>query len=414
MITVDEVFPIDIRASVGPAGTIKRLFQNREYFRNRGYEMTIFANHFTHSRGLKNYYELRELKELPKQQLYNLTKGGGAKKRVVSHLKQWIHNTRLFGYIFLRYFEYGEMCDLVQSYIDMGRRPDIVVFHSFSDCDYYLTHRHQSDNAKVVVFLHSDGKDIDMTYDNYPKLVNTRLMKKLYNNYLNTISCADRVVYISKLAKTAFLELHPDFDKTKIYTAVNGIDDKPVIEVSPSCKAKFRLCTSGTVNKRKGQYIIVEAMKRMNPDILKDTHLTVMGVGSDYARLVNDVATSGLNDNVTFLGNVPNPEMHNKLSAENIYCLMSNNEGLPIAILEAMRAGLPVISTKVAGIPEQVDERNGVLIDPDIDQMVNVLNHLPDYNWKAMGDASRKRFEEEFTFQRMLNDYAGIFDSLSK
>ena len=104
--------------------------------------------------------------------------------------------------------------------------------------------------------------------------------------------------------------------------------------------------------------------------------------------------------------------MHAKLSAENIYCLMSNNEGLPIAILEAMRAGLPVISTRVAGIPEQVDERNGILIEPDVKQLTEVLNHLPDYDWEKLGKASRIRFEKEFRFSRMLDDYANVFDSL--
>lgn len=412
MVTVDEIFPLDIRASIGPAGTIKRLFQNREYFRTRGYEMTIFANHFSHSVGLINYYELQEMEGLPPQQSYVNVAGGGKKKKLVSVIKKWAHDTKLMGYIFLRYKDMGVIGKLVQTYIDRGRRPDIIVFHGFEECDYYLKHRQVDDKAKVVVFLHSDGRDISMTCNNYPQLVGTQLMKQVYNNYLNAINESDRVVYISKMAVRAFLELHPDFDKSKIFTAVNGIDDKPIMKSLPSCDAKYRLCTSGSVNKRKGQYIIVEAMKQMKKEVLKDTHLTIMGVGPDYARLINDVESSGLSEHITFLGNVPNPEMHNKLSAENIYCLMSNNEGLPISILEAMRAGLPVISTKVAGIPEQVDERNGILIEPDVKQMTEVLNHLSDYDWESLGKASRKRFEEEFTFQRMLNDYANVFDSL--
>ena len=412
MIIVDEVFPVDIRASIGPAGTIKRLFQNRGYFYNRGFEITIFANHFTHSRGLQNFFELREMTELPQQINYAQTAGGGMKKRLQSRIKQWAHDTKLLGYVFLRYKEQGGLAKVMKSYVEMNRRPDVVVFHGFAECDYYLKHRRSDDHAKVVLFLHSDGRDITMTYNNYPKLVGTSLMKQLFQNYLNAINGADRIVYISKLAVRAFLELHPEFDKSKIYIAVNGIDDKVISSVKPSCEFKYRLCTSGTVNRRKGQYIIIEAMKRMKSEVLKDTHLTIMGLGPDYDRLVNDVHASDLSEHITFLGNVPNPEMHCKLCAENIYCLMSNNEGLPIAILEAMRAGLPVISTKVAGIPEQVDERNGLLIEPDIEQLTDVLNHLPDYDWKTMGKSSRKRFEEEFTFQRMLKDYVDVFDSL--
>lgn len=412
MIQVDEVFPVDIRASIGPAGTIKRLFQNRDFFRIRGYKMTIFANHFTHARGLQNFFELREMKELPKQGNYAQAAGGGKRKRWQSRIKQWAHDTKLFGYIFLRYKEQKGMAKMTQMYIDMGRRPDIIVFHGYGECDYYLKHRQVGDSAKVICFLHSDGRDITMTYNNYPKLVGTKLMRQLYENYMNAISHADRIVYISKLAVEAFMELHPDYDRSKIYTAVNGIDDKTILNVEPSCNYKYRLCTSGTVNHRKGQYVIVEAMKRMDKDILAQTHLTIMGVGPDFDTLLSEVQKSGLQEHVKFLGNVPNPEMHAKLCAENIYCLISNNEGLPIAILEAMRAGLPVISTKVAGIPEQVDERNGILIDQDISQLTEVLNDLPNYDWEKMGKASRMRYETEFKFERMLDDYANVFDSL--
>ena len=87
---------------------------------------------------------------------------------------------------------------------------------------------------------------------------------------------------------------------------------------------------------------------------------------------------------------------------------------MPISVIEAMRAGLPVISTHVDGIPEQVDDRNGILIDPDVDQLVNVLNRLPEYDWDSLGKGSRKRFEQEYTFGRMLRDYADMFDKLMK
>ena len=413
MISVDEVFPVDIRASVGPAGTMKRLFQNLDFFQSRGYEMTVFANHYTHSRGLKNYYELREMTELPQQQNYANVAGGGKKKRLISKIKKWTEDSRIGGYLFLKYDIQPNRDKLVQSYIDRGRRPNIIVFHGYAECYYYLTHKQADDHAKVVCFFHSDGKDLSQFHVSFPKLEGTKLMRQEDEHYFYDIAHLDRVVFISKLAKISFKELHPDYKDDKICTVVNGIDDKPLHSVEPSCNKKYRICTSGSVSHRKGQYIIVEAMKRMNPEILKDTHLTIMGLGEDYDMLVNDVNASSLNAHVTFLGNVPNPEMHSKLRAENIYCLMSNNEGLPIAILEAMRAGLPVISTRVAGIPETVDERNGFLIEPDIEQLTQILNHLPDYDWSALGKASRKRFEEEFTFQRMLNDYADMFDSLN-
>ena len=45
MKTVDEIFPIDITASIGPSGTIRRVFQNRDYFASRGHKVTVFASY---------------------------------------------------------------------------------------------------------------------------------------------------------------------------------------------------------------------------------------------------------------------------------------------------------------------------------------------------------------------------------
>ena len=110
---------------------------------------------------------------------------------------------------------------------------------------------------------------------------------------------------------------------------------------------------------------------------------------------------------------MPNEVVYRQLAEENIYILMSQNEGLPISIIEAMRAGLPVISTKVAGIPEIVkDGYNGILLQPSTDELVPILENIEKYNWKDMGIKSRERFEKELTFDRMRKDFCDMFDSL--
>lgn len=90
---------------------------------------------------------------------------------------------------------------------------------------------------------------------------------------------------------------------------------------------------------------------------------------------------------------------------------MSDNEGLPISIIEAMRAGLPIIATNVAGIPETIDD-NGFLLDLDNDALFKVLDNLDMYDWDNLGKLSRQKFEKEFLFSRMAKDYCDIMDSL--
>ncbi len=408
MIVVDEIYPSDIRRTVGPAGTIKRLFGNLDYFASRGYEMKVFVPHFTKKGILSNKTEMREMTSLPPVASALKSKSGWmdlfkARKHALVESNRftsaWAFNRSL-----------SRFSKSIDQYINLGRTPDIIVFHDYISCYYYHQRRKEHD-AKLAMFIHGPGDDDNQFSQRSPKLVGTRVQREAREMLLKAFEYADEVVWISQNGKRVFLNNHPEY-AAKTSAVVNGITDMDHADVPPSTGHKYRLVTTGTVCERKGQYIIVEAMHRMNPEVLKDTHLTVMGIGADYNRLQALRDEYGLQDHITLLGNVPNAEVQQHLCAENIFILMSRNEGLPISILEAMRAGLPVISTKVDGIPEQVDERNGILIEPNIDQLVEVLNRLPGLDWEALGKGSRIRFENEYTFERMLRDYADMFDKI--
>ena len=402
---VDEIYPSDIKRTVGPAGTIKRLFSNRDFFAGRGYEMRIYVPLTTEQGSV-----IGEMKALPNVAT-TVKQKSGWKDNFKAKKHALVESTR-FTSAWAYHRSQKAQTRLIDEYIAMGRTPDIIVFHDFYSCYLYQARRKET-KAKLAMFIHGPGDDDNQFSQRRPKLVGTKDQAQTRDALLKAFEYADEVVWISQNGKRIFLSNHPQYE-AKTSTVVNGINDMTPVAVAPSTSHKYRMVTTGTVCKRKGQYIIVEAMHKMNPEVLNYTHLTVMGIGADYGMLTEKAKEYGLQDHITFLGNVPNAEVHQHLCAENIFVLMSSNEGLPISVLEAMRAGLPVISTKVDGIPEQVDERNGILIDPDVDQLVGVLNRLPDYDWIALGKGSRQRFEQEYTFDRMLKDYADMFDKLLK
>lgn len=414
MIKVDEIYPFDINSTIGPTGTIKRLFRNRDYLIERGYDMAVFAVQKAKSRLFMSKKELTEISILPENKI--------SAKSVSKEMSRWISLIKSRKHAFvesnyitsaLAFYKASRYnAQQVKAYLKMGRTPDIVVFHELDSCYHYCRYR-KNKKSKVVVFIHADGSDTEMFLKRKPKLKGSRECKKKLADIMFVYEQCDCIVWISELAKKRFCDNHPEY-AYKTIAVVNGIDDIPKVDAVASTNHTYRLVCTGTVCERKGQYIIVEAMHRMDPDVLKNTHLTIIGTGPDYSRLVNLSSTYGLQEHITFLGNVPNSEVHELLCKENIYVLMSNNEGLPISILEAMRAGLPVISTHVAGIPEEVDDRNGILIDPEINQLTEVLNVLPTYDWKNLGKASRLRFEKEFTFDIMRCHYADMFDNLFK
>ena len=120
----------------------------------------------------------------------------------------------------------------------------------------------------------------------------------------------------------------------------------------------------------------------------------------------------GLEYNISFCG--MQKDVVPFLSKASIFILPSVDEGMPIAILEAMRQGLPVVSTRVGGIPFQViDKVTGVLIDASTEGVVNFIEHIDEYNWVEMGRADRDRYLNEFSIEQMIEKYAEILKEVN-
>jgi len=118
------------------------------------------------------------------------------------------------------------------------------------------------------------------------------------------------------------------------------------------------------------------------------------------------VRAAGLADRVRFLG--ARTDVPRILAAAQVAVLTTRWESLPLAVLEAMRAGLPVVATAVGGIPEAVDDGvSGLLVPPgdDIALVAALRRVLDDPALRAsMGVQGRRRYLRRFTHSRMLDD----------
>lgn len=389
---VDVIFPAYINATIGPTGTLKRLLANKEYISSRGYEFRVFTYDFLKSNG--------------NAETVDYSKGLTFRSKV----KNLIKKGSLFTILFLkRKQKIAEK--LVKLYAAQNRNADIVVFHETDACYAYL--KHVKSDAKLVCFFHSNGRRFDMLLQSFPTLKHSFYRKVLAQRFDFVLRGLERYAFIAKIGQENFLQENPWVDKSKTVFFHNGIDDKAILPKERNDAFMYHLCTTGTVCQRKGQYLIIEAINRLESELKKQMHLSLFGSGPDLGILEERVKEYGMENQVTFYGNVPNSEIHEKLCQEDIFILMSNNEGLPISIIEAMRAGLPIISTPIAGIPEQVEPLfNGLLVEPDVDKLTDVLSKIDQYKWQQMGANSRKRFEQEFSFEQMLTSYCDMLDEL--
>ena len=103
------------------------------------------------------------------------------------------------------------------------------------------------------------------------------------------------------------------------------------------------------------------------------------------------------------------------LRACDVFALASDYEGLPVAVIEAMAAGLPVVATRVGGLPELVTEQTGVLVPPrDARALSRALTPLvaSPASRTAMGERAQRR-AQEFGAQRMIDAYAALFTRIA-
>ena len=143
-------------------------------------------------------------------------------------------------------------------------------------------------------------------------------------------------------------------------------------------------------------------------------HLLLVGWGSQETQLRKQVEALGLRRRVHFMGlRTDIPEV---LAASDVFVLSSDYEGNPLAVMEAMSAGKPVISTSVGGVPELIKNGSSGLLVPQANseafaRAVNRLATNPQMR-KAMGKVAAKCATERFSVETMTEAYEELYEAM--
>ncbi len=246
------------------------------------------------------------------------------------------------------------------------------------DKDIRIVHIHGAANASFYrcgIFINlakKKGKKI-ILHEHAADFVDFYNGSRHKKNIIGTINKCDCLIVLSESWKNYFISI--GVDKEKVFV-LNNIVSPPVAEPIKRKDNKLHLMYMGEISNRKGAFDLLSAISA-NKEYFKDKLLLRIGGNEVDGDIVACIKRYQLEDFVSYEGWIAGEKKNECLNWEDVYILPSYNEGLPIAILEAMAYRHPVISTPVGGIPEVIKPYwNGILVKPgEVEEIAGAIKY---------------------------------------
>ncbi len=229
--------------------------------------------------------------------------------------------------------------------------------------------------------------------------------------------CADHVVSPSQTTLNELISFGVPKEKTRVLGL--GISEKPEPDISDVRRIRSALKLKDTdplfvslsrLDHQKGIDVMIDVAKRVLTEA-PEAVFAICGTGPLDGQVQNWAQTAGLDNRFVFLGSVSNVQDY--LAAADVFLLTSRWEALPISIVEAFRAGLPVIATDCGGVAELVDETVGRLCGvEDVDTLTKTVLELgrdPNLRKRLSEAALRKSQDDRFDPQTVHDAFEAFY-----
>lgn len=249
------------------------------------------------------------------------------------------------------------------------------------------------------------------------------LGRKITNWFLS--KKVSRFIGVSEGVKEDLLKRNWGISEHQVVAIPNGLNYQPFLgpisreiareTISNGLQGKFLFGTIGRLTPKKNHSSLIDAIKIVL-EKKSNIHLVIVGKGPLYEQLMQKVKSLNLKESITFTGfRTDIPVVLHSLDA---FILPSRpGEGLPLALLEAMGAGLPVIASKIAGIMEVFDGVNiGRLIDPtNVEEIADTmvwLASLGEAERRELGLNAQRHAVSNYSAEIMAKKIRNLYESL--
>ncbi len=297
---------------------------------------------------------------------------------------------------------------------------------------------------KNIEIIHSQGARADFfarvaaRLASVPALVSTIAMpvegfdvgsiKKIIYIVLDRFSerFVDRYIVVSEALRKRLIEKHKIPSK-KIVKIYNGVEiDSDASRLMPDVRKKImeelmipeNAMLAGTIGRlvwQKGLIYFIQAIKEINARWkMQDVRYLIVGEGKERNNLEQIINKLGLSDKVIFTGFCN--DIKEILYSLDVFVLPSIREGQPIALLEAMATGTPIVATDIEGVNETiVDGITGILVPPkNPSALAEAIVCLLKDKKKAqeMGQAGRMVVEEKFNLKDKMEQHKRLYETI--
>lgn len=385
-----------LRQLNGASSVVRTFDENKEIFHGSGVEFgQIFSYDCVDQ---SSYKETRKT--------VNAGAGAYSKWGLKKKLQKKLKDSYLGSCFSIEWFHIRRASNLASYYLNTAMDEDVLIIHDIFTCYEYL--RRTKKRKKIVLVNHNSGDDWKSFRLYFPKINGTSFYRKLEKIADYCYANVDAVVFVSNVSAETFLELKGGKYQDKIHVIHNGISDTMIPPERDYSRIRF--VTVGTINERKNQLNLIKCIHHVADDRI---YLTVVGDGSMLNECKAYVEENNLSEHIQLLGK--RTDVEDILNQNNVFVMSSFGEGLPIAAIEAMRSGLPLLLTDVGGCKELINN-NGMLMSPDNENMINAIKTMV-HNREILreyANNSRKLFLDRFNSKSMLMNYCEIVKQLGE
>ena len=289
-------------------------------------------------------------------------------------------------------------------------RPDVLHTHNHLVHHYGVVAGRLAGVSVIVNTRHNAGMRIRKQETGY-SITTESPDKKADMIYRATLCWTDAVVVVSETARQFFVQ-HRSVPEYKTHAILNGapLERFARCPASPgSAHPRIRFGTASRMVPEKDHFTLLAAFAQVAKS-LPHAELHVAGDGPLYPPIKALIDDLNLNDKVILHGALS--EMPDFLRQLDIFVMASLNEGLPLIILEAMAAGLPIVSTRAGAIHEAAIEGvNARFAEPgDVNGLaLQMIQMAQCANLAQIGASGRALAEKRFQIDRTWSQYEDLF-----